>query len=231
MKRLETDCIRFSDLNHKEGTKNTKNCAKRVIFESFVFLCDLCGENLRQSGLEIRDWRLSREIGDWRLGIARGRQANLQSLISNLLITGALLFLVALPVSAQSTQPEDQMYQIAKQLNCPTCAGRNLADCPTDTCTQWKQEITTQLKAGKSDAEVLAYFKDRFGSQVLQEPPKEGFLLVMWVMPIVAVIGLIALAVFVARRSSSSVKLSSVASPTQASDYETRLEQQVKDAS
>jgi cytochrome c-type biogenesis protein CcmH len=181
--------------------------------------------------LEIRDWRLSREIGDWRLEIMRERTANLQSLISNLLVLVAFLFLTASPVAAQSTQPEDQMYQIAKQLNCPTCAGRNLADCPTDTCTQWKQEITAQLKAGKRDDEVLAYFKDRFGSQVLQEPPKEGFLLVMWVVPIVAVIGLIALAIFVARRSASSVKLSPATSQAQASDYETQLEQQIKDAS
>ena len=148
------------------------------------------------------------------------------------LIAGLFFVVGVSPVaSAQTTQPEDQMYQIAKQLNCPTCAGRNLADCPTDTCTQWKQEIAAQLKAGKNDAEVLAYFKDRFGNQVLQEPPKEGFLLVMWVVPVVAVIALIGLAVFVARRAASPLKLNTAQPQTQPSDYETQLEQQVKDAS
>jgi cytochrome c-type biogenesis protein CcmH len=169
--------------------------------------------------------------GNWLLVSNNYTHVNYPLLLTACLLLAACIFLAASPVAAQSTQPEDQMYQIAKQLNCPTCAGRNLADCPTDTCTQWKQEITTQLKAGKSENEVLTYFKDRFGSQVLQEPPKEGFLLVMWVVPVVAVIGLIVLAVFVARRSSSSIKLGSVASPTQASDYETQLEQQIKDAS
>ena len=148
------------------------------------------------------------------------------------LIAGLCWVVLAAPVaSAQTTQPEDQMYQIAKQLNCPTCAGRNLADCPTDTCTQWKQEITAQLNAGKNETEVLTYFKDRFGSQVLQEPPKEGFLLVMWVVPVVAVIALIGLAVFVARRAASPLKLSTAPPQAQASDYETQLEQQIKDAS
>jgi cytochrome c-type biogenesis protein CcmH len=124
------------------------------------------------------------------------------------------------------------MYEIAKQLNCPTCAGRNLADCPTDTCTQWKQEIVTQLKAGKTDEEVLTYFKDRFGSQVLQEPPKEGFVLVMWVVPVLAVFALIALAVVVARKSSSPLRVQTAAAPaTSANEYENQLEQQVKDAS
>ena len=141
------------------------------------------------------------------------------------------MFLIIAPTFAQSTQPDDQMYQIAKQLNCPTCAGRNLADCPTDTCTQWKQEIAAQLKAGKNESEVLTYFKDRFGNQVLQEPPKEGFLLVMWVVPIVAVIGLIALAVIVARRSSSPLARNGASPVASSNEYETQLEQQIKDAS
>lgn len=94
--------------------------------------------------------------------------------------------------SAQTPDPSDQVQAIAKQLNCPTCAGRNLADCPTDTCMQWKQEIRTQLQQGKSAQEVMDYFQNRFGPSVLQEPPKEGALLVVWVLP---AIGLTALAI------------------------------------
>ena len=147
-----------------------------------------------------------------------------------------LLFtLIALPARAQTVLPEDQMYQIARQLNCPTCAGRNLADCPTDTCTQWKQEIVSQLKAGKSGDEVLAYFRARFGDQVLQEPPKEGFTLLMWVVPVAAAAMLIGVAVLAARRASvknATITASAISSSsTPASPYETELEQQVKDAS
>jgi len=149
-----------------------------------------------------------------------------------------LLFsLIALPARAQTVLPEDQMYQIAKQLNCPTCAGRNLADCPTDTCTQWKQEIVSQLKDGKSGDEVLTYFRGRFGDQVLQEPPKEGFTLLMWVVPVLAAAVLIVVALLAAQRASSrnrkSANLPTASSnqATPANSYETELEQQVKDAS
>lgn len=159
-----------------------------------------------------------------------------------------LFVLVVSPVHAQTppqTPPEDQMYQIAKQLNCPTCAGRNLADCPTDTCTQWKQEIVSQLQAGKSGDEVLAYFRARFGDQVLQEPPKEGFTLLMWVVPVVAAAVLILIAIWVARRAAtrstsavaSGPSSSTTAGPVNASTnvstnaYESELEQQVKDVS
>jgi cytochrome c-type biogenesis protein CcmH len=97
------------------------------------------------------------------------------------------LFLVALlaahPAQAQPPAPDEPTYRIAKQLNCPTCAGRNLADCPTETCAQWKAEIKTQLDAGKSAEEVLAYFQARFGPTVLQEPPKSGVTAPLWAAP------------------------------------------------
>jgi cytochrome c-type biogenesis protein CcmH/NrfF len=84
--------------------------------------------------------------------------------------------------------PDDQTYHIAKKLNCPTCAGRNLADCPTETCTQWKNEIKAQLDQGKNAEEVLAYFEARFGPTVLQEPPKDGTTAILWAAPVGAAI-------------------------------------------
>jgi cytochrome c-type biogenesis protein CcmH len=96
--------------------------------------------------------------------------------ISLLLVT----WLTAGWAQAQVPAPDEPTYRIAKQLNCPTCAGRNLADCPTETCAQWKAEIKAQLDAGKSAEEVLAYFQDRFGPTVLQEPPKSGITAPLW---------------------------------------------------
>lgn len=99
-----------------------------------------------------------------------------------------LFFLVACllgrPVIAQVPAPDEETYRIAKQLNCPTCAGRNLADCPTETCAQWKAEIKAQLDTGKSAQEVLDYFQARFGPTVLQEPPKTGVTAPLWAAPV-----------------------------------------------
>lgn len=92
----------------------------------------------------------------------------IRACIGLLLVT----WLTAGGAQAQVPAPDEPTYRIAKQLNCPTCAGRNLADCPTETCAQWKAEIKAQLDAGKSAEEVLAYFQDRFGPTVLQERPR-----------------------------------------------------------
>jgi cytochrome c-type biogenesis protein CcmH len=146
--------------------------------------------------------------------------------------TFTLLWMVSqtVPSFAQTPDPSDQAHAIAKLLNCPTCGGRNLADCPTDTCTQWKQEIRSQLAAGKSQDQVIDYFKTRFGPTVLQEPPKEGAILLLWVTPVVILIAILIAGVIVLRHISLPRK--AITSPahvsTQSVDsYVARIEEEV----
>jgi cytochrome c-type biogenesis protein CcmH len=112
------------------------------------------------------------------------------------------VWLVAGLAQAQLPAPDEPTYRIAKQLNCPTCAGRNLADCPTETCAQWKAEIKAQLDAGKSAEEVLIYFQDRFGPTVLQEPPKSGVTAPLWAAPVGAAAIFLAIAGLVMWRTA-----------------------------
>ena len=152
-------------------------------------------------------------------------------------VLGLVMLMLAMsfgrPAFAQTPDPSDQVQTIAKRLNCPTCAGRNLADCPTDTCMQWKQEIQTQLQQGKSAQEVIDYFQARFGPSVLQEPPKEGALLVVWVLPVIGLAALAIGATIVLRRigkpkaATAGVEQSA---PEAATDdiYAARLEEEVR---
>jgi len=92
-------------------------------------------------------------------------------------------------VPAYAQEPDyDTINEVAQELNCPTCAGLNLADCRTQTCSQWKDQIGDLLTEGYSKQEVLDYFVTQYGSQVLQEPPKSGFTLSLWLIPVIAVI-------------------------------------------
>lgn len=149
------------------------------------------------------------------------------------LILGALVlllgaFLAARPAHAQDGELEEQTREIAKRLNCPTCAGRNLADCPTDTCSQWKAEISTQLKAGRSADQVTESFMARFGPGVLQEPPRQGAYLLAWIFPFALFAGLIGGALYVARKSSRRGP-APVETPAPADPYAAELERQVRE--
>lgn len=106
-----------------------------------------------------------------------------------LLLISYFLFLPSsFPALAQDPD-YDRINEIAKDLNCPTCAGLNLADCHTLTCEQWRDQINDLVQQGYSDQEVLDYFSTRYGTQVLQEPPKDGTTLFLWVLPLMALLG------------------------------------------
>ena len=92
-----------------------------------------------------------------------------------------------LPVMAQ--EPDyDRINEIAEQMNCPTCVGINLADCRTQTCSQWRGQIGDLVEEGYDDQEVLDFFANQYGNQVLLEPPKQGSTLLLWVLPIAALL-------------------------------------------
>jgi cytochrome c-type biogenesis protein CcmH/NrfF len=82
----------------------------------------------------------------------------------------------------------DRVNEIAKELNCPTCSGINLADCRTSTCEQWRDQINDLVEQGYSNQEVVDYFTTRYGEQVLQEPPKSGWRLFLWVLPFIGLL-------------------------------------------
>jgi cytochrome c-type biogenesis protein CcmH len=114
------------------------------------------------------------------------KNISIESLIVFFIIILTSYFLLPTSYStALAQEPDyDRVNEIAKNLNCPTCAGINLADCRTLTCEQWRDQINDLVKQGYTDEEVLNYFTTRYGTQVLQSPPKSGSTLLLWVLPV-----------------------------------------------
>lgn len=91
---------------------------------------------------------------------------------------------LASPRPARSADP-DAVAAVARRLNCPLCQGYSLQDCPLVVCSQMRDLIAEQLAAGATDTEVIADFVAQYGPQVLNEPPRSGFHLVAWILPVV----------------------------------------------
>ena len=116
------------------------------------------------------------------------RRQILVKLILSLILIATYWLLTTPTFTLAQGSDFDRINQIAKQMNCPTCVGINLADCRTQTCSQWRGQIGDLIKEGYSDQEILDYFTTQYGDQVLQEPPKRGSTLVLWVLPVVALL-------------------------------------------
>ncbi|MFQ5916748.1 MAG: cytochrome c-type biogenesis protein CcmH, partial [Candidatus Binatia bacterium] len=103
-------------------------------------------------------------------------------------------------LQAQSVDLEEQARRIAAELRCPVCQNLSVADSPSEMAQQMRALIRKQLKEGKSPQQIKAYFTSKYGEWVLLAPTKEGFSLLVWILPFIALTGGILLVILVARR-------------------------------
>lgn len=108
------------------------------------------------------------------------------------IIGSVWLAVAAGTLSAQETQQpvsEQQFKDVAGQLRCPTCQGLSVLDSEAQFSVQIKDEVRKQLSEGKDNAQILAFFTERYGPWILREPPKEGVSMVAWLVPLSLLLG------------------------------------------
>jgi cytochrome c-type biogenesis protein CcmH/NrfF len=104
----------------------------------------------------------------------------------------------------------DRTHQIGSKIKC-MCNGCDQAagKCyhvggaysgPCDTAKTMLKEIDTHIAAGMDDQQVLDAMIKQYGPLAYVEPPKTGFGLVAWLMPILYLLGGFALVVIVMKR-------------------------------
>lgn len=87
---------------------------------------------------------------------------------------------------AAQEEIDQKVREIASQLRCVVCQNLSVADSPSELAQQMRAIIVEQVKAGKSEEEIKAYFVSKYGEWVLLSPKAKGFSLLVWVLPIVA---------------------------------------------
>lgn len=94
-------------------------------------------------------------------------------------IATALVGLAAAVPVAAAPSPAD----LEAELVCPTCE-TTLDQSNAPVAQRMKQLIRQRIAAGWSEAEIKADLVDQFGPGVLAEPPKSGFDLLAWLLPL-----------------------------------------------
>ena len=102
------------------------------------------------------------------------------------LVAAALLGITAIGLLAGTRHPTDRAYRLEQRLRCPTCQSVSIAESPSDTAAAMRASVAQQVAAGRSDQEVVDYFRARYGSWVLLDPPARGVTLLVWVLPLLA---------------------------------------------
>jgi cytochrome c-type biogenesis protein CcmH len=100
------------------------------------------------------------------------------------LATG-LLAVLALVCTAVAFGGPPRQADLEAEIVCPTC--HTTLDMSTSPiATRMKAFIRTSIAEGKSGAQIKAALVAQFGPAVLAEPPKHGFDLLAWLLPLAA---------------------------------------------
>jgi cytochrome c-type biogenesis protein CcmH len=102
-----------------------------------------------------------------------------------------------------ATNVEDpRLYEIASQLRCVVCQSLSVADSPSEIAHQMKDIIRERLAADESPEQGRAYFVEKYGNWILLSPPRQGFNLLVWVVPFAGLgLGLVLVLIVVRRWS------------------------------
>jgi cytochrome c-type biogenesis protein CcmH len=102
----------------------------------------------------------------------------------------ALALAVAGPAAASERQPT--LAELERELICPTChTTLELSDAPI--ADRMRGFIRARIAAGDTKSEIKAKLVAQFGEGVLAAPPRKGFNLVAWALPLAG--GLLAVVV------------------------------------
>ncbi len=93
------------------------------------------------------------------------------------------------PAVTTDSALEARTTALASELRCPVCQGNSIQDSPSELAQQMRDLIRDQLRAGKTPDEVRAYFVDKYGEWILLTPKATGFNLVVYVVPLLVILG------------------------------------------
>ena len=107
---------------------------------------------------------------------------------SNILIPLISFLFILISCISNTDQTNNREYNLFSQIMCPICDGQTIAESQASIAEDMKNMIRDQIKDGKEDKEILKYFEERYGQEILSNPIPKGFNLTIWIAPILIII-------------------------------------------
>lgn len=109
--------------------------------------------------------------------------------VLTLLLVLACITFVATAKEAQSISDDPaidkRVTELSRQLRCLVCQSESLADSQADWAADVRREMREQMKAGKSDEEVVAFLRQRFSDYILFNPRVKPTTYLLWFGPFI----------------------------------------------
>lgn len=125
-----------------------------------------------------------------------------------------LLVLLMLATPVVAVQPDEilddpaleaRAREISKGLRCLVCRNENIDDSNATLARDLRLEVRAQLKAGKTNDEVVAYLVEQYDEYILLKPLAGGSNLVLYLAgPITLILAVLGGVLYLRRRASST---------------------------
>ena len=103
-----------------------------------------------------------------------------------LAIAFACALLLAPPALASERHPT--LNELENEVMCPVC-GTTLAQSDSAAAKQIEREIQIRIRAGWTETQIKNLLVQQYGESILASPPKHGFNLLAWLLPIIGLLG------------------------------------------
>ncbi|WP_262284096.1 cytochrome c-type biogenesis protein CcmH [Micromonospora sp. MA102] len=109
-------------------------------------------------------------------------------MVALVLVTLAAAAGAALARSAGDPGRQDPVRAVSAGLRCPACQGESVADSRSPIAAAMRQVVADQLAQGRDRTEIRRWFVQRYGADVLTDPPARGVRLLLWAVPVLALL-------------------------------------------
>jgi cytochrome c-type biogenesis protein CcmH len=100
-----------------------------------------------------------------------------------------VLIVLALAPPALASERHPTLGELEGQLMCPICEGETLAQSDAPAAQRIKAYIQRRIDEGATRSQIKRELVDQWGKRILAAPPRHGFDLLAWVLPLVGLIG------------------------------------------
>jgi len=102
--------------------------------------------------------------------------------------------------SLSEQEIETRARDVGRSLRCVVCQNQSIDESDAPLAGDMRQIVRTQIRAGKSNEDVLDFMQNRYGDYVLLKPPVQRNTYVLWFAPFVILFVLVMWYALVLRR-------------------------------
>jgi cytochrome c-type biogenesis protein CcmH len=94
-----------------------------------------------------------------------------------------MLEVAALVAPMVDPRAEARAQALEREIRCVVCENEPISQSTADIAADMRRLVRERMEAGDSDAEIRAYFRERYGDFVLLRPPMDARTWALWATP------------------------------------------------